>query len=146
MKKIICLFSVAMLIGCAAIQERLAIKECKFALFSVTPYDFSFSDLKIDFVINVQNPNSIDAVLDRLEYNFLVNQTGVFSGTTGKGVKIPSGKSAKFTTTVTLEYTKLGSVLVDAIRLKKAAYQVKAKSFIDTPLGAISYPIDIKLK
>jgi len=146
MKKTICLLTVILLLGCTAIKERLAIKECKFALFSVTPYDFNFSNLKIDFVINVQNPNSIDAVLDRLEYDFLVNQTGVFSGTTGKGVKIPSGKSAKFTTTVTLEYTKLGSVLVDAIRLKKAAYQVKAESFIDTPLGAISYPVDIKLK
>lgn len=145
MKKTICLFTIILLLGCAAIQERLAIKECKFALSSVTPYDFSFSDLKIDFVINVQNPNSIDAVLDRLEYNFLVNQTGVFSGTTGEGLRILSGKSAKFTTTITLEYTKLGAVLVDAIRLKKAAYEVKAKSFIDTPLGAISYPVDIKL-
>jgi LEA14-like dessication related protein len=145
MKKTICLLTVILLLGCAAIKERLAIKECKFALSSVTPYDFSFSDLKIDFVINVQNPNTIDAVLDRLEYDFIVNQTGVFSGTTGKGLRIPSGKSAKFTTTITLEYTKLGAVLVDAIRLKKAAYRVKAESFIDTPLGAISYPVDIKL-
>jgi LEA14-like dessication related protein len=146
MKKLICLFAIVMLIDCTAIKERLAIKECKFALVSVTPYDFSFSDLKLDFVINVQNPNSIDAVLDRLEYDFLVNQTGVFSGTTGEGLKVPSGKSAKFTTTITLAYTKIGSVLVDAIRLKKAAYEVKAKSFIDTPIGAISYPVDIKLK
>ena len=146
MKKVICLFAIVMLIGCAAIKERLAIKECKFSLLSVTPYDFSFSDLKLDFVINVQNPNSIDAVLDRLEYDFLVNQTGVFSGTTGEGLKVQSGKAAKFTTTITLAYTKIGSVLVDAIRLKKAAYEVKAKSFIDTPIGAISYPIDIKLK
>lgn len=146
MKKTICLFTIILLIGCSAIKERLAIKECKFRLASVTPYDFKFSNLKVDFVISAQNPNSIDAVLDKLDYTFFVNQTDVFSGTTGNGVKIPSGKSTNITTTITLEYTKLGSVLVDALRLKKAAYKVKATSYINTPIGAISYPVDISFK
>jgi len=133
-------------ISCSAIKERLAIKECKFALASVTPYDFSFSDLKLDFDIKVTNPNDVDAVLDKLDYTFFVNETDVFSGTTGKGFKVAAGKSDDIVTTITLQYTKIGQTIVDALRLKKADYKVKAKAYINTVLGEISYPVEITLK
>jgi len=146
MNKISSLFIIALLVSCSAIKERLAIKECKFALLSVSPYNFTFSDLKLDFVIKVDNPNKIDAVLDKFTYTFFTNNTDVFSGTTGKGIKIPSGKSKNFTTTITLEYNKIGTALVEAIKFKRAEYNVKAKAYVNTPIGEISYPVEIKLK
>ncbi len=132
-------------ISCSAIKERLAIKECKFTLLSATPYDFTFSNLKLDFELKVQNPNKIDAVLDKLDYTFYVNQTDVFSGTTGKGIKVPAGQSKEFTTTITLEYTKIGDAIVEALRLKKADYKIKAKAYVNTKLGTISYPVEVSL-
>lgn len=133
-------------LACSAIQERLAIKNCKFALDSVEAYDFRFSNMKLDFVIKVDNPNDVDATLDKLIYNFLVNATEVFSGTTGQQVRIPAKKSNSFATTITLEYTKVGQTIVDAIRLKKADYAVNANAHINTPLGEIVQPIHIVLE
>ncbi|OGC43504.1 hypothetical protein A2Y85_04305 [candidate division WOR-3 bacterium RBG_13_43_14] len=144
MKKLI-LLPLILFIACAAIKERLAIKECKFNLLSVNPYDFTFSNLKLDFDIKSTNPNSIDATLDKFSYTFLVNNKDVFTGTTGKGIKIPAGKSENFTTTITLEYSKIGDVLVEALRLKKASYKINAKAYINTPLGEISYPVELNL-
>lgn len=146
MGKTLIIFSIIILVSCSAIKERLAIKECKFTLLSANPYEFTFSDLKVDFILKVQNPNDVDAVLDRLDYTFYVNQTDVFSGTTGKGLKISAGKSENFTTTITLEYTKIGQAITETLRLKTASYSIKAKAYIKTVIGEISYPVNISLK
>ncbi len=136
----------AFLVSCTGIKERLAIKECIFSLISVTPYEFTFNSLKLDFELKVDNPNSVDAVLDKLVYAFYANETDLFSGTTGKGIKIPAGKSKKFVTTMTLEYNKVGEALVEAIRLGKADYKITARAYTTTIIGEISYPVEIVLK
>jgi len=146
MNKITYFLSIALLVSCSAIKERLAIKECKFTLLSVTPYNFTFSSLNLDFEIKTDNPNKIDATLDKLDYTFYVNQTDIFSGTTGKGIKIMAGKSEKFVTTITLEYTKIGSAIVEAIKFQTAEYRIKAKAYVKTIIGELSYPVEIKLK
>lgn len=145
MKNIIFRSVIFLIIGCSAIKERLAIKECKFSLISANAYDFTFSNLKLDFEIKVKNPNKIDAVLDRLDYTFFVNQSDVFSGTTGKGIRIPAGKSEIFITTITLEYNKIGEAITEALRLKRAEYKIKGKAYIKTKLGEIDYPVEVSL-
>lgn len=146
MNKMLIICLITLVVSCSAIKERLAIKECKFTFLSANPYDFTFSDLKVDFELKVQNPNNVDAVLDRLDYTFYINQTDVFNGTTGKGLKIPAGKSERFTTTITLEYTKIGQAIVEALRFKTASYRIKAKAYIKTIIGEISYPVEVSLK
>jgi LEA14-like dessication related protein len=134
-----------MILSCAALQERLAIKECKFALVSVRPHSFTFSNLKVDFDIKVDNPNSIDAVLDKFVYTFYANNTDVFSGTTGKTVNIKAKKSEQFTTTILLEYSSVGQALTEAMKLGSAAYRIDARAYVSTVLGEISYPVNIEL-
>lgn len=137
---------IMLLLSCSAVQERLAIKECKFYLIAVKPYAFTFNNFKLDFNINVDNPNKIDAVLDKLQYRLYADESELISGTTGKGLKIPAKGSNSFITTVTLQYSKLGEVLTSAIRLGKAEYKVKATAYIETLIGEISYPVEITLK
>jgi LEA14-like dessication related protein len=138
--------TLAMVLSCAGIKQRLAIKECKFVLVSVRPHTFTFSNLKLDFDIRVDNPNDVDAVLDELVYTFYANNTNVFSGTTGKTVNIKSKKSETFTTTITLEYSKIGQALAEAMKLGAAAYRIDARAYVSTLLGEISYPVSIELQ
>jgi LEA14-like dessication related protein len=140
-----CLCAIIVLVSCTALQERAAIKECKFHLVSVRPYDFTFANMKLDFDIRADNPNSIDAVLDKLVYTFYANDINVFSGTTGRTINIPAKKSTNFPTTITLEYTQVGQALVEAMKLKKAAYRVEARAYVSTILGEVSYPVSITL-
>ena len=143
--KRIYLLAIILILSCSAVQERLAIKECNFALTSVKPYAFTFNNFKLDFDIKVDNPNKVDAVLDKLKYSLYADESEVISGTTGKGLKIPAKNSNNFITTVTLEYSKLGEVLTSAIKLGKAEYKVKATVYIETLIGEISYPVEITL-
>ena len=146
MKKIL-MFSViiSLFLSCTSIKERVAIKECRFKLVSVSPHSFTFSDLKVDFDIKVDNPNDFDAVLDKLVYTFYANNAQVFSGTTGKTVNIKAKKSETFTTTITLEYNKIGQALAEAMKLGSAAYRMDAWAYVSTILGEISYPVSIEL-
>lgn len=137
--------AITVLISCSTLQERAAVKECKFRLISVRAYDFTFSNMKLDFDIKADNPNSIDAVLDKLVYTFYVNDIDVFSGTTGKTINIPAKKSTNFPTTIALEYTQIGQALAEAMKLKKAAYRMEARAYVSTILGEMSYPVSIAL-
>ena len=137
--------AIIVLAACAALKERAAIKECKFRLVSVRAYDFTFANMKLDFSIRVDNPNSIDAVLDKLVYTFYVNDTDVFSGTTGQTISIPAENSTQFPTTITLEYSQIGQALAEAMKLKRAAYRMAARAYVSTILGEVSYPVNIAL-
>jgi len=132
-----------LLIACAGVQERLALKECTFAFVSVRAYDFQFDKMKLDFTLRAKNPNQIDAVLDRLTYTLYVNEIDVFSGTTGEQVKIAAGTSTRFATTVTLAYANIGAALIEAIKLEKALYELKAQAHVATVLGDLTYPVTI---
>ena len=144
-RKIILFFIIILGVSCTAVKERLAIKQCKFLFVSVVPYKFTFDNLSLDFTLKGENPNQVDAVLDRFTYTFFVNKTMVFSGETGAGLRIPAKKSKNFKTTLVLEYNKLGDALIEAIRLQKAEYRIKAKVYIKTILGDIGYPVEIEL-
>ncbi len=146
MKRILVLtVLLSLVLACASIKERLAIKECKFSLISVKPYSFTFSNLKLDFDIRIDNPNNVDAVLDKFVYTFFANNVQVFTGTTGNKVEVEAKKSAQFTTTITLEYNAIGQALAEAMRLGSAAYRIDARAYINTILGEISYPVNIEL-
>ena len=135
----------SLVLSCASIKERLAIKECRFLLVSVRPHSFTFNNLKLDFDIKVDNPNNVNAVLDKFVYKFYANNTQVFTGTTGETVTVAAKKSEQFTTTITLEYNTIGQALAEAMRLGSAAYRIDARAYISTILGEISYPVSIEL-
>lgn len=132
-------------VSCAAIQERLAIRECTFDLVSVTPHDFTFDDVTVDFKIKADNPNTIDAVLDKFTYTFLVNGTDVFSGTTGKGITIPQQGTTDFVTSMVLDYAQLSQTVIEVLKTQQASYLIEARAYVHTILGDISYPVEITL-
>jgi LEA14-like dessication related protein len=136
---------VLLCISCAAIQERLAVRECTFALVSVTPHDFTFNNVTVDFKIEGKNPNKVDAVIDKFTYTFFVNNTDVFSGTTGKGITIPKQGAADFATSILLDYVNLSQTIIEVLKTQQASYTVKARAYVSTILGEISYPVEITL-
>jgi len=123
--------------------QRIMVKNCKFHLKSVEIESISLSSLSLLFHISIDNPNSIDVVIDRLKYEFFINSLRVFSGTTAKGIKIPPGGSKEHSTIIDLNYKDLGEALWDAIKRGEAKYSLKGRAYVDTPFGSFSYPVEI---
>jgi len=63
MKKLILLLP---LLSCSLIQQRVSLANCKFSLKSASLKGVDFSGFDLGIILNVQNPNEIDAVLDRI--------------------------------------------------------------------------------
>lgn len=133
----------SLLLANCFIFQRVAVKNCQFSLESVDLVQVALSDLTLGLKIGVKNPNSIDVVIDRLGYQFFVNEHGVFTGSTGEGSKIPAGSSKTLTTQVKLNYLEIGSAVVSAIREQKAHYKLTGTVYLDTALGTFSFPVTI---
>ncbi len=134
-----------LLLGCSLIQERLAVKECKFSLKQARPYEFTLSDLKLDLTIGIANPNKVDAVLDRFDYQLVIAGENVLSGSTSQRIKVLSGKSKDFVTTVALNYQSISTAILKALKEGNPTYEMKGRVYIDTPIGSINYPVTIGL-
>lgn len=134
--------SILLFLNCF-LAQRVAVKNCKFYLKDVEIKNISLSGISLILRIKIENPNSIDVVIDRLEYSFFINNRKAFSGTTAKGLKIPKGGSRELSTQVDLNYRDLSDALWDAIEKGRADYSLKGRAYIDTPFGSFSYPVEI---
>ncbi|MCK4233325.1 LEA type 2 family protein [candidate division WOR-3 bacterium] len=144
MKKIgIILILLALSFGCTELMKRVAVKELEFNLkrVSLVDYDLSTMTLKID--LDAYNPNDIDAVIDRLDYSFYINEKNAANGTTARKETVKAGKEKIVSTTLRINYLSLGVAILEAVKDKKADFRMEGTVFVETPVGAITFPIEL---
>ena len=144
MKKIgIILILLALSFGCTELMKRVAVKELEFNLkrVSLIDYDLSTMTLKID--LDAYNPNDIDAVIDRLDYSFYINEKNAANGTTARKETVKAGKEKTVSTTLRINYLSLGAAILEAVKDKKADFRMEGTVFVETPVGAITFPIEL---
>lgn len=124
-------------------MKRVAVKELEFNLkrVSLVDYDLSTMTLKID--LDAYNPNDIDAVIDRLDYSFYINEKNAANGTTARKETVKAGKEKIVSTTLRINYLSLGVAILEAVKDKKADFRMEGTVFVETPVGAITFPIEL---
>ena len=144
MKKIaIVLVALTLLIGCSEILKRIAVKELKFSFTGVSLLNYTLSDMTLKVDLKAKNPNDIDAVIDRLEYSFYINEMNAANGTTARKVTVKAGGEKAISTNLTINYLNLGAAILKAVQEKKADYKIEGTVYIDTQIGSISFPIEL---
>jgi LEA14-like dessication related protein len=130
-------------LGCSEFAKRMAVKELDFSLerVSLDEYDMTYMTLNVE--VKADNPNDIDAVIDRLDYSFSINDNSVASGTTARKVTVEANKMKNISTKMKINYMKLGAAILDAVKNKTADFRMEGTVYVDTPLGAITFPIDL---
>jgi LEA14-like dessication related protein len=146
MKRVLFLFLAVVLllsIGCSEFAKRMAVKELDFSLkgVSLVEYDMTYMTLNVD--VQADNPNDVDAVIDRLDYSFGINEKNVANGTTAQKVTVKANRSKSISTKMKINYMELGAAVLDAVKNKTADFSMEGTVYIDTPIGAISFPIDL---
>lgn len=134
--------------GCALIKSRLAICDCKFRIANVESVEYnSLRDpdrLEINLNIDCKNPDkAIEAVLDKLIFNFYVNNRETTASSVVKKVKIPPEATVQFPVSIQLSLSKIERAVFDVITSKKASYELKGTAFFSTPIGEKSIPVTI---
>ncbi|TES92240.1 MAG: hypothetical protein E3J87_05860 [Candidatus Cloacimonadota bacterium] len=142
-KLLIIVIVLVVLIGCSEFMKRMVVKELEFSLKSVSLIEYDISTMTVKVALKAYNPNDIDAVIDRLDYSFYINEKNAANGTTGRKVTVKAGKTETISTNLKINYLNLGSAILKAVKEKKADFRVDGTVFVETPVGAITFPIEL---
>ena len=130
-------------LGCSEFAKRMAVKDLDFDLkrVSLVDYDMTYMTLNVD--VEADNPNDIDAVIDRLDYSFSINDKNVADGTTARKVTVKANKAKNISTKMKINYLSLGAAVLEAVKNKTANFKMEGTVYVETPIGAITIPIDL---
>ena len=137
--------------GCATLQKRVALKDCRFSLKGASLKSVDLSGFSMDVLLSVENPNTIDAVLDRFVGSVLLEGVKVADVSNTYGRTIRAGGRATVPITVEVRYSYLKGAanrIVGAIKARRARVGVDGKAYMDfnVPLiGKQSIPYPVRL-
>ncbi len=143
MKKIFLLASILLFLSSCQVAERLAIANCKYSFLNIVPERIGLTSMDLKLSIQVDNPNPIDVVLDRIGFDFFVNNSKVFTGDMNNRLTIPAGGTEVIEHTVHLSYLRTGIAIIRAIKRKEAYYTLRGRATYDTKFGRFTFPVKI---
>jgi LEA14-like dessication related protein len=121
----------------------MAVKELDFSLRRVSLVDYDLTNMTLNVEIKADNPNNIDAVIDRLDYSFSINDKVATTGTTARKITVKAEGTKTISTKLKVNYLNLGAAILEAVKNKKADFRLEGTVYVDTPIGAITFPIDL---
>ncbi|MDD3626512.1 MAG: LEA type 2 family protein [bacterium] len=134
--------AVLLLAGCTEfLMDRSAIKECEFSLASAKLLNLTSKGADLKLNINISNPNSTKAILDKFDFEVFANDKFLAAGSNSDKISIDPSSSYSLITSLFLSYANLGNFLKDLINQKQVKYMVKGNVYINTPIGDLKYPV-----
>jgi LEA14-like dessication related protein len=137
------LLAVVALVGVGSICERIAVINCEYDFAGIEP-DFRLLDFDLYTGIEIENPNEVDVIIDKIDMDFYVNESKVADGSPTFGDTIPSGNTDTLYVTMTISYLDVLNELVNSIKDGSAAYELVGTVYFDTRVGEFDFPITIK--
>jgi LEA14-like dessication related protein len=145
-------FLVLLIAGCdllGAIAARQAITKAEFSFKTaeITNLDVPLlvqnpgADLKI--TLGVKNPNPISALLDKLDYQVMLQGQSVATGELSDEFKVEPGASRDLVLPISLKYASLPDPIVDALLKREVSVGIKGASHLSTPLGTLDFPMEV---
>jgi hypothetical protein len=129
--------------ACGMKERRLAIRNCRFALRSVKPVGLDLFGARFEIGIAVENPNDLEAVLDRFDFDFYLNGNRIAETHNPRKLVVPPGESRDLRLEVTVPYASAAK-LVQTIRSNDFKdYRVAGQVYISTAVGNFEFPVDV---
>lgn len=132
-----------------AIAEHAAISQASFSFEGVrlvkadVPLVTPNAGALLNVDVGVKNPAPTAATLDALDYQLLMEGAAVGAGSLTTGFSVPAGETRTLTIPVTVPYANLPTAAMTAIQSRKAAFTFKGTTHVQTPLGPLSFPIEL---
>jgi LEA14-like dessication related protein len=136
------LFSVS-IFSCKTVDQRKAIKDCKFGLESVAVEGISLDNIRLKISILVANPNDIKAVVDRFEYLVYDPEENLL----GKGehtekLEIEPYQKGFLNLSLAVSNQELGKALLKSALTGGMDITVKGVAHVETWIGTFDFPFE----
>lgn len=145
MRKI--LLALVPFLACTWIAERKALAKCEFSLHAAKLINADFSGFELEVRLKAQNPNDVNAVLDRLDYTLFMEDAEVAQGVVSEKHTIPKRGEGIITTRLKIKYSsipKIADVVMAAVAKKKSKIRMSGTVHFDTPIGTLSQDIEVE--
>ena len=129
--------------SCAELMQRLALVNCKYSFHDIAPVNIGLTSLDLRLGIKIDNPNSVNVILDSLGFDFFINENRIFQGTASNRLEIPTGTSSILEQVISISYFEAGAAIIKAIKDNRADYRLTGTAHYDTPIGRLAFPVDI---
>ena len=138
--------------GCellTAVIERQAISKDEFSFnraeFTRVDIPFITPNAKAEFkvVLGVKNPNPVAAVVDKLDYELLLQDQSVSSGALSSNFRVEAGGNQEMVLPFSITYDGLTKPVLDAFQAREVAVGVKGMSHLSTPVGTLDFPMQV---
>jgi LEA14-like dessication related protein len=138
--------------GCSTLARTLNIVNPTYSLRNIRPHvaialPLSASSIDLDFDVGVDNPNSVDLRLNRLDFDVLVNDNPLLTQvSTPQGVSIPARGLGEVHLKTRVGYQNIRNIwseITDLIAGNKARYEVRGNAYYDTPIGTMRFPVTV---
>jgi len=119
-----------------------AIKLPKVSLAGVKVQSLSFSGVKLDLNIEVDNPNIFGFSLNNFNYNIALAGKNLVNGRNPEGTAVPEKGKSSIRFPINLDFSAVGSLLTSALRTGKIDYVLTGDAGLKTKFGDTKLPIN----
>ncbi len=127
--------------GCATLQQRVALKRVKFRLEAVQLAGLNLQGVTLKLHWKAINPNGVRAVLDGFELDLFANDHLLTHFTHSRQVAIPARDSTTFVVEVPLTWRAMGHTVAQAFRNRHLEIKAQGRAVVHTPLGDLRIPV-----
>lgn len=127
-------FAVMLIVSCGPTRPK-GIKNFQFRLADLDVVETALTYAKLNLVIDAVNPNGVDVLVDRMEYEIYVNGQNIGSGAASFKEMFAPGESKKLQGKVAVDYISSGLAVLNLIKSDFASYSLNAKVYYETPMG-----------
>ena len=137
--------------ACSSVAQALNIENPRYSIRDIRPrvdiaLPLSASSIDFDFILGVDNPNSVGLRLDRVDFDLLVNDQHLLNSTSTQNVQIPSRGFGEVHLRSRVGYDNIRSIfrqVTDVINGNRAQYALRGTAYYDTPVGALRFPVTV---
>lgn len=120
------------------------VKIPKISIQNVKVESFSFSGIKLNLGVNVDNPNSFGFSMANFNYDINLSGKKAISGKTVRENVIPKKGKGTINIPVQLDFISIGSILTEALRKGNINYNLTGGGDFKTEFGSVKLPIAAK--
>lgn len=126
-------------------QQIKAVKELKISLAGVNLDQFTFTSVRLNFLVQVSNPNDIDVDVGSFYATISANNIPLAEIALPDALTIPAQKGVQQQFSLRLNYLDIGTVLVNAFQQKEVHWTVQGAYNLQLPFGiTIPYTFTIE--
>jgi LEA14-like dessication related protein len=137
--------------GCSTIARGLHIVNPTYSIRDIRPrvdiaIPLAASSIDFDFMLGVDNPNSVGLRLDRFDFKVLINDNPVAEGFTNDRIEVPAHGYGNVPVRVRVGYSNIRNIfreVADLVHGNGARYEVRGRAYYSTPIGELQFPVKV---